>query len=222
LSIWQRSLGETLALTPKEQGADPTLKADIEKAIASLKTGGIALLPTDTVYGLAVSPDFPDAVHRLARIKGRPSGQHFPIMVASPDDLIALGIEINQHATRLLNSQHVPGPLTLALGFRDGPLVPWLNDRVEVGIRIPDDARMLEILRKTGPLLVTSANKHGQPPGETIQVILAQLDESPDVIIDGGILHTVPSTLVNCRCQPPVVERVGGIPEEEIQEILGL
>lgn len=198
------------------------MKTDIEKAIDVLKTGGIALLPTDTVYGLAVSPDFPDAVRRLATMKGRPSGQHFPIMVASPEDLFALGIEINQHAARLLNSQYVPGPLTLALGFRSGPLVSWLNGRVEVGVRIPDDTRMLEILRKTGPLLVTSANKHGQPAGETAQVILAQLDESPDVIIDGGILRTVPSTLVNCRCQPPVIERVGGIPEEAIHKILGL
>ena len=202
------------------------MKADIAtdtaRVVESLRSGGIALLPTDTVYGLAVSPEQPDAVRRLGAMKGRPRDRHFPIMVASPDDLLALGIEIDQHAERLLTSEYVPGPLTLALGFRDRPTVSWLNGRVEVGVRIPDDRRMLRILRETGPLLVTSANKHGHPPGETVEEVLAQLDILPDVIIDGGRLRTVPSTLVNCRCQPPIVERVGCVPEDEVKKILGL
>ncbi len=198
------------------------MNTDIARIVGAIKSGQIALLPTDTVYGLAVSPELPDSVRRLASMKGRPRDRHFPVMVGSPDDLSALGIEINTCAARLLGSEYVPGPLTLALGFHDRPSVAWLNGRVEVGVRIPDDRRLREILRTTGPLLVTSANKHGQQPGETVQQILAQLDESPDVVIDGGKLHTLPSTLVNCRCQPPVVERVGCVPEGEIKKILGL
>ncbi len=198
------------------------IAADTARVVESLKSGGIALLPTDTVYGLAASPEHPDAVRRLGAMKGRPRDRQFPIMVASSDDLLALGIEINQHAERLLKSKYMPGPLTLAVGFRDQPTVSWLSGRVEVGVRIPDDSRMLHILRETGPLLVTSANKHGQPPGETVEEVLAQLDISPDAIIDGGRLRTVPSTLVNCRCQPPVVERVGCVSEDEVKEILGL
>jgi L-threonylcarbamoyladenylate synthase len=198
------------------------MNADASDAIASLRSGGIAVLPTDTVYGLAVSPEFPDAVRRLGVMKGRPPERHYPVMVASPEDLPLLGIEVNEHAERLLRSEYVPGALTLVFGFRDQPTVPWLEGRVEVGVRIPDDERMLQILRGTGPLLVTSANKHGHPPGETVAEILAQLDVQPDLVIDGGTLHTVPSTLVNCRAQPPAIERVGCIPEDAILKLLDL
>lgn len=197
------------------------MNTEIAKVVDSLKRGGIALLPTDTVYGLAVSPDFPDSVLRLYAMKGRPPDRNLPIMVSSPDDLLALGVEINRSADHLLHSKYVPGALTLALGFRDKPLVSWLSGRVEIGVRIPDDGRMLEILQAAGPLLVTSANKHGNPCGERIQTILEQLDGPPDVVIDGGDLQAVPSTLVNCRCQPPVIERVGCVPEEEVRKILG-
>lgn len=195
---------------------------DIPDIVASLKSGGIALLPTDTVYGLAVSPEFPDAVQRLGRMKGRPSDRHYPVMVASAEDLAALGVEIHPQVERLLQSDYVPGPLTLVLGFREAPALPWLSGRAEVGVRIPDDSRMLEVLRQTGPLLVTSANKHGLPPGERTADILAQLDLVPDVIVDGGRLQQVPSTLVNCRRQPPVIERVGCVPEQDIKRILDL
>jgi L-threonylcarbamoyladenylate synthase len=208
--------------TPSQKNRRNCVETDIAKVVDSLKRGGIALLPTDTVYGLAVSPDFPDSVLRLYAMKGRRPDKNLPIMASSPDDLLALGVEINKNAARLLHSKYVPGPLTLALGFRDTPSVSWLSGRVEIAVRIPDDVRMLKILQATGPLLVTSANKHGQPCGESMQTILEQLDDTPDVIIDGGILHTVPSTLVNCRCQPPVIERVGCIPEEEVRKILGL
>jgi L-threonylcarbamoyladenylate synthase len=198
------------------------MSADIPEAVAALQAGGLILVPTDTVYGLAVSPAFPAAVERLGVLKGRPRDRFYPIMVASPDDLLDLGAEINPCAERLLASRYVPGPLTLAIGFRDAPTVPWLSGREEIGIRIPDDARMLDILRQTGPLFVTSANKHGEPTHETVPEILAQLGERPDVVIDGGVLHTVPSTLVNCRCEPPAVERVGVVPEADVKQLLGL
>jgi L-threonylcarbamoyladenylate synthase len=177
-------------------------------------------VPTDTVYGLAVSPLRSDAVTRLYELKGRPTRQHLPIMVASRNDLVPLGVEINTNVEKLLRSKYVPGPLTIAMGFNNRPQVAWLAGRVEVAIRIPNDTRMLEVLRRTGPLLVTSANKHGCKPGETVQDILAQLAGAPDVSIDGGVLHIVPSTLVNCRLIPPVVERVGCVSAEAIMALI--
>jgi len=198
------------------------MNTDIAKVVDTLTTGGIALLPTDTVYGLAVSPEFPDSVLRLYAMKGRPPKKNLPIMVSSRNDLINLGVEINQSVDRLLHSKYVPGPLTFAVGFRDKPLVAWLHGRIEIGVRIPNDDRMLEILQHAGPLLVTSANKHGYPCGKSIQTILEQLDGIPDVVTDRGHLQSVPSTLVNCRLQPPVIERVGCVPEEEIRNILGI
>jgi L-threonylcarbamoyladenylate synthase len=193
---------------------------EIEKIAACLLGGGVALLPTDTVYGLAVHPAFPDAVERLFGLKRRSRSRQLPVMVASEDELAGLGVRVTAAAGRLLRSSLVPGALTFVLGFGGGPVPPWLAGREEVAIRIPDDHRMLAVLRRTGPLLVTSANLHGSATPESLADALAQLDGAPDVAIDGGTLNTVPSTLVNCRRDPPVVEREGAVPTAELMALL--
>jgi L-threonylcarbamoyladenylate synthase len=187
---------------------------------ACLTGGGVVVLPTDTVYGIAASPTHPDAVERIFQLKARPNSVNLPIMVADPAALIDLGLAINPRAAHLLASPLVPGGLTLVLGFVEGPRPVWLNGREEVAVRIPDHAPLLAILRLTGPLLVTSANAHGAGSAETLDQVLAQLAGRPDLAIDGGVLHTTPSTLVNCRTDPPTVERLGAIPAETIAEYL--
>ena len=87
-------------------------------------------------------------------------------------------------------------------------------------MRIPNDERLLAVLRKAGPLLVTSANAHSAGTPDNVPEILSQLDGAPDLSIDGGILRTTASTLVNCRVDPPAIERVGVVPETEIQKYL--
>src|SRR5690349_16276137 len=188
---------------------------EIEKIAACLLGGGVALLPTDTVYGLAVHPAFPESVERLFRLKQRSRSRQLPVMIASEDELAGLGVHVTEAARRLLRSPLVPGALTVVLGFGGGLAPPWLSGREEVAIRIPDDERMLAVLRRTGPRLVTSANLHGSATPESRADALAQLDGRPDVGIDGGILNPVPSTLVNCRRDPPVVEREGAVPTAE-------
>jgi L-threonylcarbamoyladenylate synthase len=194
--------------------------SQIDAVAACLRDGGVVLLPTDTVYGLAVCPERPEAVDRLFALKRRPASRNLPIMVASLDDLEVLGLRRTPVMDRLAASPHVPGPLTLAVGFSGGPRPAWLSDREEVAFRIPDNAFLLELLRVHGPLLVTSANGHGLTTPEVVDEILAQLAGAPDLVIDGGRLSGAPSTLVNCRVDPPKVERVGVIPEETIQDLL--
>lgn len=197
------------------------MKTETDEIVDCLLVGGIVLIPTDTVYGLAVRPDFAKSVDKLYAIKHRPRNFNLPIMVASVDELRLLGLEINDRAGRLLQSQYVPGPLTLAMGFVDGPKVPWLSGREEVAVRIPDDVRILSVLRRTGPLLVTSANLHGRPTPETVNQILAELDGVPDMVIDSGPLQTIPSTLVNCRRNPPEIEREGSVSKEDLLAFIG-
>jgi L-threonylcarbamoyladenylate synthase len=178
------------------------------------------LLPTDTVYGLAVHPGHDDAVTRLFAIKGRPRSVNLPVMVATGDEIPALGGVVTDAADALLKSKYVPGALTLAVGTSPAHLVPWLHGRDEFAIRIPDDERLIAIIKRTGPLLVTSANVHAQAVRESVNEILGTLALAPDLVIDDGMRDTVPSTLVNCRLVPPVVERVGAVSEEEIEAIL--
>jgi L-threonylcarbamoyladenylate synthase len=193
----------------------------VAEIVACLEGGGVVLLPTDTVYGLAVKPDFDASVSRLFALKRRPRTVNLPVMVHAESALDALGVEINGKVRNLLRSPLVPGALTLAMGFGPaGPVPAWLAGRDEVAIRIPDHALMLEVLERVGPLLVTSANAHGAETPDRLDEILAQLDGAPDLAVDGGTLRTVPSTLVNCRLEPPVIEREGSIPAARVMEYL--
>jgi L-threonylcarbamoyladenylate synthase len=86
---------------------------------------------------------------------------------------------------------------------------------------MPDDDRLIAIMKMTGPLLVTSANLHAEQVRESVPAIVSTLASAPDLVIDDGNRDTVPSTLVNCRLVPPVIERVGAVSEKEIEAILG-
>jgi L-threonylcarbamoyladenylate synthase len=194
---------------------------EVARAAGCLLAGGVVLLPTDTVYGLAVHPERDESITRLFAMKGRPRSVNLPVMISSRDHILALGGVVSRAADLLLASKYVPGPLTLAVGVSPPDLAPWLRGRVEFAVRMPDDDRLLAIIRQTGPLLVTSANLHAEQVQESVPAILSTLVSQPDLVIDDGKRDTVPSTLVNCRLVPPVVERVGAVPAEEIEAILG-
>jgi L-threonylcarbamoyladenylate synthase len=196
------------------------MKGTIDEIVECLGNGGVVLLPTDTVYGLAVSPKFDESITRLFELKRRPRNVNLPIMVASEAELQPLGFDVSESARRLLRSPLIPGSLTLAMGFSSDYRPAWLAGREEAAVRIPNDERLLSVLRKTGPLLVTSANAHSAETPDNVADILAQLDGAPDLSIDGGTLRTTASTLVNCRVDPPKIERVGVVPESEVLKYL--
>src|SRR5262245_7367032 len=100
-----------------------------EQIIKCLANGGVVLLPTDTVYGLAVNPNFDKSIDRLFALKGRPRSVNLPLMVSSDTELEPLGFEISESARRLLQSPLIPGSLTLVLGFRSDYRPAWLVGR---------------------------------------------------------------------------------------------
>lgn len=191
--------------------------------VGCLKNGGIVLMPTDTVYGLLVSPNFPDSVNRLYEIKKRPFSKKLPILVSSRESFEYLNIDINDNVEKFLRSDFIPGGLTLAVGFKQGENnIFWLKDRKEVGIRIPNHSQLLEVLTLTGPLLSSSANISGTPQKNCVDEILRDFDIQPDLIVNGGIINSVSSTLVNCRKNKVMIEREGVISKEDIFKILQL
>jgi L-threonylcarbamoyladenylate synthase len=190
--------------------------------IQALQTGGVILIATDTVYGLAALPTNEKAVAKIYELKQRPREMFLPIMVAGMEDLEKLGLDVNKNARKLFASELVPGAITFVLGFKDESLKPeWLKIRDEIATRIPNNALLLSVLRETGPLLVTSANKHGhvQTPNK-VKDILAELNGTPDLIVEDGEGKDVPSTIINCRYNPPVIERYGLISETTIHKII--
>jgi L-threonylcarbamoyladenylate synthase len=197
----------------------PDTTYDLAAPAAALRGGGVVLLPTDTVYGLAVHPEQPAAIDRLFLMKGRPGGRNLPIMVDRVERLDDLGVLVGD-AARRLGDAFWPGPLTLALGIRPGAAPSWLAGRDEIGVRIPDDPALRGLLAAVGPLLVTSANAHGRQTPETVAEVLTQLAQPPDLVLDGGPRPVVPSTLVNCNLPEPAIERSGAIPDEDVRKVL--
>ena len=192
------------------------------ETVRTLQTGGVVLIATDTVYGLAALPTKEQAVEKIYALKNRPGELFLPVMVADIHDLELLGLDINANARKLLESYLVPGALTFVLGFKEDSLKPdWLKSREEIATRIPDNELLLAVLRETGPLLVTSANLHGKAATQAkVDDILAELNGAPDLVIEAGEGKEVPSTIINCRCDPPVIERYGIIPVHIIYQIL--
>ena len=149
-------------------------------ASALLNAGGVAVIPTDTVYGLAARPDFPDAVERLYSIKGREAKK--PIALLAADAAAAarfLGRELPPVAADLAVS-HWPGALTLVLPVQD-------RSRFE-GLRVPDHDWTRRLLASCGGVLrVTSANLSGCRPATDAPAALADVGLSADMVVDDGV-----------------------------------
>jgi L-threonylcarbamoyladenylate synthase len=200
--------------------AEGDMATAVEAAAAVLQSGGIVVVPTDTVYGLAARPDLAEAVQAVYRAKDRPAGMHLPVLAASADHVRTLGVAFGPAASALA-ARWWPGPLTLAFAFEPAtPRPRWLAGRDEVAVRVPDHDFVRALLRETGALVVTSANAHGAATPLTAESAAASLGTSVDLVVDGGALTETPSTLVNLVGPSPVVEREGAIPATDIFEVL--
>jgi L-threonylcarbamoyladenylate synthase len=190
-------------------------------AAKALRAGEVVLVPTDTVYGLAAMPDRADAVHRIYAAKDRPADLPLPVLAASLEQVRQLGVEFSESAT-VLSARWWPGPLTMAFGLPAGSTPPqWLTGREEVAVRIPAHDFLLALMEDTGVLMVTSANRHGEPTSPSAAEAGAQVATHVDLVIDAGMLTVVPSTLVNVRGPAAVVEREGAISAQDIAAALG-
>ena len=201
----------------------PADEAGANAAAEILDAGGLAVLPTDTVYGLAARPGDEDAVRAIFRIKDRPEGMHLPVLAASEPQVRDLGVAFTPAAT-VLAGRWWPGPLTLVFGFEPEKSRPtWLDGREEVAARVPDHDFLRGLLARTGVLLVTSANRHGDATATTPSAVLGGLGHSVDLVdlvVDGGVLTDVPSTLVNVNGPRAAVERAGVISRKAVAEAL--
>ena len=162
-----------------------TSEAAVARAAAVLRAGGLVVVPTDTVYGLAAALDRPEALRRIYEVKGRTASKPLPVLLSDPTRIALVAAEpwpeIVQFAERFW-----PGPLTLVIPGR-GDLPPAvLGPDGSVGLRVPDhvEARRL-ISLAGGGLAVTSANRSGEPPVMSAQECLTRLG-GVDVILDGG------------------------------------
>jgi L-threonylcarbamoyladenylate synthase len=177
-----------------------------------IRGGGIAVFPSDTVYGLACDPDDPDAVRRLYELKGRRPDKPAAVMFFSVPDLPELGPR-----TRALLERLLPGAVTVLL---PNPLGRFPLAGATLGLRVPDLPALAGV---TVPVLQSSANLAGGPDARRLEDVPEPIRRGADLVLDGGELAGTPSTVVDLRAYESdgsiQVVRVGAVPEAVIRSL---
>ena len=190
-------------------------------AVATLRSGGVVALPTDTVYGIAVALDAAGGVERLFEVKRRPPDKGIVLLLDDAAQADSIGL-MGPAATALADA-FWPGGLTIVVPQRPDAVIPDVltGGARTIGLRVPDHATPRTLAQGVGPLPTTSANVSGFPEARDAAEILEQLGEGIDLILDGGPAHGGPaSTVVDCTWERPVILREGAIPATQIASIL--
>jgi len=196
--------------------------ADVERAVAVLKGGGLVAFPTETVYGLGADASDDAAVSRIFAAKGRPRGHPLIVHLAGGARLDDWAIEIPDAARRLARAAW-PGPLTLIL--RKSPRVgaAVTGGAETVGLRVPAHPIAQALLRGFGGgIAAPSANRFGAVSPTTADHVAGDLGDAVDYLLDGGACDVgVESSIVDLSRGRPVLLRPGGLPREQIEPITG-
>ncbi|MET9271974.1 L-threonylcarbamoyladenylate synthase [Kribbella sp. NPDC003557] len=197
--------------------------AEIEKAAAVLRAGGLVAVPTETVYGLGANAEDPAALARIFQAKGRPPSHPLIVHLGSADQLGDWVAEVPETARRL--AEHFwPGPLTLVL--RRGPRVPLeVTGGLEtVALRVPAHPVALALLAAFGGgIAAPSANRFGSVSPTTADHVRAELGDAVDFVLDGGPCQVgLESTIVDVSGDTPTVLRPGGVTREDLEAVLGV
>lgn len=198
----------------------PATEENIEKAAALIRTGGVVVYPTETVYGLGCAPQINDAAMRICEIKGRADK---PLPLACSSLTVARKVaEFNPAAERLAE-RFWPGPLMLVLPaiMKYGMYVT--HGAKTLGVRIPDHKVSRSLARQCGGVIVsTSANKAGETPPTTTEGAIQQIGKEVDIVLDGGPTPGgLPSTVLDLSGEQLWVLRSGPITGAQIKEALG-
>ncbi len=179
-------------------------EADVAAFEECIVAGGIAVFPTDTLYGVGCRPDDPAAVARVYELKGRPPEQPSAVMYFSVDGLPPVGPRVRGALERLL-----PGPVLVVLPGG-------------VGVRVPDIAALASV---TVPVLQTSANLSGGPDPRRLADVPAAMRDGADLVLDGGELPGTPSTVIDLGRYEEhgtwTILRDGAVSREQLVHLLG-
>ena len=199
---------------------DEERETAIEAAALAIRRGGLVVLPTDTVYGVGADAFDADAVRGLLVAKGRGRDMPPPVLISAATTADALALALPGYA-RALMDKFWPGPLTIV--GKQQPSLQWdLGDsRGTVAIRMPDHPLALELLERTGPLAVSSANVTGQPAATDAARAEEMLGEHVTVILDDGpSVGGEASTIIDVTGVQGRVLRRGALGVDELNAVL--
>ena len=183
-----------------------------------IQKGGIVAFPTETVYGVGIHFDDEEALERLMEAKNRDYSKAITLMVADKKDISQYAY-ISPQAQKMID-QFMPGMITLIFKKKESVHDSMTNGKSTIGIRIPDSEFVLSLLKKVGPMLVTSANLSQHPNTTSTQEVLNQLDGRIDLVVDGKTSDNIASTVVDVSQDEIKILRDGKITKEQIEEAI--
>jgi len=193
-----------------------------KKAAEIIKSGGLVAFPTETVYGLGADGLNEEAVRKIFQVKGRPSDNPMILHVSNIEEMMALTTLTDICQLSTVNC-FMPGPLTLVLP--KNPSIPSIVTAglPTVAVRIPKDPIARQFIAECGtPIAAPSANLSGRPSCTNFSHVLDDMNGKIEGIIDGGTCNIgLESTILDLSVPTPTILRQGGVPLEELQEVIG-
>ena len=201
-------------------GTPGDLEEAVEAATLAVQRGELVVLPTDTVYGIGADAFDPAAVRALLDAKGRGREMPPPVLVSAATTLDALATRVPGYARALVEA-FWPGPLTLVCHQQTSLQWDLGDTRGTVAVRMPDHDVAREILERTGPLAVSSANRTGMPAATDADQAEEMLGDAVAVVVDGGEAPGgEASTIVDCTGSQGRVLRRGALSLEQLNAVL--
>ena len=170
------------------------MKDKIKKAAKILKAGGVVAFPTETVFGIGAVLDRPQAIKRINKIKNRPKNKPLQVLVATLGQAKKLG-KFNKKALAFAK-ENWPGPFTIVVYKTKKVSKLVTGGSSKVGLRMPDHETTLELIKKCGPIVATSANRSGVKPALTAKEVKEKMPEV-DHILSGRIKSGKPSKVID-------------------------
>ncbi len=208
--------------TDEEQKIGERDAARLERCLAD---GGVAVFPTDTVYGVCCDPEDESAARRLYALKGRPAARPAAVMFFTLEPALEALSELH-HDERAALAALLPGPVTLLL---DNPALRFAparrTDPATLGLRVPRlPERLQGLCSLARPVMQSSANLSGEPDARTLAQVPQSMLDGADLVLDGGELAGRPSTVIDLRDYAARGEwrvlRAGALAQDAVRELL--
>ena len=209
-------------MTSENSDMPVSFEVELDAAVCFLREGGVAAIPTDTLYGLAADALNSVAIERVFAIKERTEEMALPVLLADLEQLSIVALEVPE-AAHILAEAYWPGPLTLIVRRAEGLPMRLTAGSATVAVRMPAHPVPRELARRLGrPITGTSANISGAPDPKSLDELCRQVGERVDCVVSAGSVPAgTASTIVDLTGAMPKLIREGAIPFAEIAGILG-
>lgn len=191
---------------------------DFNSIVEVIKEDGVVAFPTETVYGVGVRFNSEKALDKLMEAKNRDYSKAITLMVSDQEEIEKYAY-VSENAKKIIHA-FMPGMITMVFKKKESVNPVMTNGKETIGVRIPDNFYVLELLRQVGPMLVTSANLSNHPNTTSTQEVLDQLDGRIDIVVDGHTSDNIASTVVDVTGENIQILREGKVTKKDIEEVL--